>query len=212
MRNGAKASLVGLAGLVGAALYWRRNPSACPYSQRFFIEAPHPIITRARLLEVLRPTPGERLLEVGPGTGYYTLTVAEALHPGGTLDIFDIQQEMLDHTMERVRAARIDNVVPRRGDAQALPYETATFAGVFLATVLGEIRDQDRAVTEFARVLAPGGRLVVGELMGDPHMVRFNSLWERCERAGLVFEERSGNPLGYFARFRRPPGVVPAVA
>jgi hypothetical protein len=39
--------------------------------------APHPFITSAPLREVLAPQPGERILEVGPGTGYYTLDVAE---------------------------------------------------------------------------------------------------------------------------------------
>ena len=34
---------------LGAALWWRKNPSACPYGQRFWVEAPHPIITRERL-------------------------------------------------------------------------------------------------------------------------------------------------------------------
>jgi hypothetical protein len=67
------ARLLGLgAGLAvtGAALWWRRHPSACPYSQRFWVEAPHPFITRARLREALAPSPGSRVLEVGPGTGY----------------------------------------------------------------------------------------------------------------------------------------------
>ena len=39
-----------LAAVVAAALWWRKNPSACPYGQRFWVEAPHPIITRDRLL------------------------------------------------------------------------------------------------------------------------------------------------------------------
>ena len=63
----------GAAAVLGAALYWRRNPSACPYNQRFWMQAPHPLITRARLREALDPRPGERILEVGPGTGYYAL-------------------------------------------------------------------------------------------------------------------------------------------
>ena len=43
--------LLGAAALatLGAALWWRKNPSACPYGQRFWVEAPHPIITRERL-------------------------------------------------------------------------------------------------------------------------------------------------------------------
>ena len=186
------------------ALWWRKHPSACPYGQRLWIEAPHPLITRNRLREILEPQPGERLLEVGPGTGYYTLDVADWISPGGQLDIFDLQQEMLDHTMRRAGARGLANISPVRGDAQALPYPDATFDAAYLTTVLGEIPDQDAALRELARVLKPGGRLVVGELFGDPHWVAPGRLRRRAEAAGLVFNRRSGTPLGYFARLDRP--------
>ena len=100
-------------GAAAAALWWRQNPSACPYSQRFWVEAPHPLITRTRLIAALAPQLGERVLEIGPGTGYYTLGVAQRLQPGGTLDIFDLQQEMLDHTMRRAQERGIANISPR---------------------------------------------------------------------------------------------------
>jgi len=193
-----------LAGLIGASVWWRRNPSACPYSQRFWVEAPHPFITRKRLLEILEPAPGERILEIGPGTGYYSLPVAERLSPGGTLEIFDLQQEMLDHTMRQARERALDNLVSRQGDAERLPYPDGSFDAAFLVTVLGEIPDQSKALAELARVLRQGGRLVVGELFGDPHMVRFGALRERAERAGLRFDRRLGGALGYFARFESP--------
>jgi ubiquinone/menaquinone biosynthesis C-methylase UbiE len=195
--------VAGAAAVLGAALWWRRNPSACPYNQRFWIEAPHPFITRKRLLEVLAPASGERLLEVGPGTGYYTLTVAPELGGEGTLDIFDLQQEMLDHTTRAAAEAGIANIKPTQGDARSLPYADASFDGAYLTTVLGEIPDQDAALRELARVLRPGGRLVVGELFGDPHFVRGSRLRERAERAGLRFEHRLGGPLAYFARFEK---------
>jgi len=200
----AKKVGLGAAGAVlGVSVWWRRHPSACPYSQRFWVEAPHPLITRTRLLQALAPQPGERALEVGPGTGYYTLGVAQRLQPGGTLDIFDLQQEMLDHTMRRAQERGIANITPARGDARELPYPGATFDAAFLVTVLGEIPDQDRALAELARVLKPRGRLVVGELFGDPHMVRLSALEERASRAGLRLEQRIGPRLGYFARLRR---------
>jgi ubiquinone/menaquinone biosynthesis C-methylase UbiE len=196
--------LIAGAAVVGAAMWWREHPSACPYGQRFWVEAPHPLITRARLHDVLDPQPGERVLEVGPGTGYYTLEVAERVSPGGQLDIFDVQQAMLDHTMRRAGERGLTNVVPLRGDARSLAYEDATFDAAYLVTVLGEIPDQDAALRELARVLKPGGRLVVGELFGDPHWVSPKRLRERAETAGLVFAQRSGTPLGYVARFTRP--------
>jgi ubiquinone/menaquinone biosynthesis C-methylase UbiE len=197
-----RLALLGVAGLLGVALWWRRNPSACPYSQRFWVEAPHPFITRARLRDILGPAPGERLLEVGPGTGYYALPVAEWLRPDGTLEVLDIQQEMLDHTLARAGEQGIDNLVPTLADARQMPYDEGSFDGAYLVTVLGEIPDQHAALRELRRVLAPGARLVVGELFGDPHYVTFGKLRERAEATGFELERRVGGPLGYFARFR----------
>ena len=197
-----KIALAAAAAVAGAALWWRANPSACPYGQRFWVEAPHPFITRARLIELLSPGPGERLLEIGPGTGYYSLDVAEAVAPDGTLEIFDLQQEMLDHTMRRATSRGLSNVVPAQGDARELPYPDAAFDGAYLVTVLGEIPDQDAALRELRRVLKPGARLVVGELLGDPHYVSLGSLRHRAESAaGLAYERRLGTVAGYFARF-----------
>jgi len=188
--------------VAAAALWWRRNPSACPYGQRFWVEAPHPGITRGRLREVLAPAAGERILEIGPGTGYYTLDLAEWVAPAGGVEIFDLQQEMLDHTMGRARERGIGNVTQTRGDATALPYDDDGFDAAVLVAVLGEIPDGDAALAEIRRVLKPGGRLVVGELFGDPHFTTPGSLRERCESVGLVPEGRSGSWFAYFARFR----------
>ena len=191
------------AGVLAGALWWRKHPSACPYGQRFWVQPPHPLITRARLRRVLDPQPGERILEVGPGTGYYTLDAAEWITPGGRLDIFDLQQDMLEHTMRRVRERGLGYVTATQGDARTLPYPDASFDAAYLVAVLGEIPDQDAALRELARVLRPGGRVVVGELFGDPHWVSPTKLRRRAERAGLALEQRSGSPLGYFARLRR---------
>jgi len=196
-------ALTGLATL-GAALWWRKNPSACPYSQRLFIELPHPGITRARLIEILAPRAGERVLEIGPGTGYYTFEMAARLD-GGQVDIFDIQQEMIDHVVREANRRGVTNVNPALGDAQSLPYRNESFEAVVLITVLGEIPDQERALNEVARVLKPGGRLIVGEMIVDPHTVTLGQLRERAGRAGLSLARRIGGPLAFFARLEKAP-------
>jgi len=205
-------ALLGAAGAatLAAALWWRKNPSACPYGQRFWVEAPHPIVTPERLRAVLRPEPGERILEIGPGTGYYTLDIAEwvgdtgdgdpAAGGSGAVEIFDLQQEFLDHTMRRAAEHGLPNVVPTQGDATALPYESGSMDAVVLIAVLGEIPDRAAALAEIRRVLKPNGRLVVGELFGDPHFTTLASLKGQATDAGLAYDSHSGNWFGFFAR------------
>jgi ubiquinone/menaquinone biosynthesis C-methylase UbiE len=203
-------ALLGAAGAatLAAGLWWRKNPSACPYGQRFWVEAPHPIVTRERLRSILRPASGERILEIGPGTGYYTLDMAEwvgAGHDGptggsGTVEIFDLQQEFLDHVMRLAAKREVTNIVPTQGDATALPYEDGSMDAVVLTAVLGEIPDPGAALREIRRVLKPGGRLVVGELFGDPHFTTLASLKRQASTAALAYQEHSGNWFAYFAR------------
>ena len=190
------------AAVVGSALWWRKNPSACPYSQRFWVEAPHPFITRARLREILEPQPGERVLEVGPGTGYYALSVAEWLMPDGRLDVLDVQQEMLDHTLARAGEQGIENIFPTLADARTLPYPDNSFDAAYLVTVLGEIPDQGAALRELRRVVKPTGRIVVGELFGDPHMVTHSALRTRAAASGLRVERALGGRLWHFTRLQ----------
>jgi ubiquinone/menaquinone biosynthesis C-methylase UbiE len=197
MRVRALLALAGAATL-GAALWWRKNPSACPYGQRFWVEAPHPVITRDRLRSVLVPLPGERVLEIGPGTGYYTFEMADWVGPEGRVEIFDLQQEFLDHVMRG--SGERANIVPTRGDATDLPYEDGSIDAVVLTAVLGEIPEPDAALREIRRVLRPDGRLVVGELFGDPHFTTLGSLRRQSGEAELAYQHHSGTWFAYFAR------------
>jgi ubiquinone/menaquinone biosynthesis C-methylase UbiE len=162
------------------------------------VQLPHPFITRARLREALDPQPGDRVLEIAPGTGHYTLDAADWIGPQGRLDIFDLQQEMLDHTMRRASERGLLNITPTCGDARRLPYQDAVFDGAYLVAVLGEIPDQQAVLRELARVVKPGGRVVVGELFGDPHWVSPAALRRRAGHVGLHVQRRVGRVLGHY--------------
>lgn len=178
------------------------RPTAFPYLGRSILDLPRPLITRRGLLDILAPTPGERILEVGPGTGYYTLPVAARLEPEGTLEILDVRQSFLDHTLERARRGGVGNIVATRGDGGSLPYPDGGFDGAYLVSVVGEIPSPDAALRELRRVLKPDGRLVVGEIFIDPDFPRLGWLVKRARSARLSLERRSGSPLAYLARFR----------
>lgn len=185
----------------------RRQANACPFGQHFWLDMPRPFLRQRSLVEMLQPRPAERILEIGPGTGYYSLDVARRLAPRGQLDVLDIQQEMLDELYGRRIAAGIDNLNEMQGDASQLPYSDATFDAAFLVATLGEVPNKAEAVRELRRVLKPQGRLVVGEGQPDPHMVTQATLQALAEDAGLRHVRTSGFPFGYFARFSVGPGT-----
>ncbi len=64
------------------------------------------------------------------------------------------------------------------------------------------LAEQLAALRELARVVRPGGRIVVGELFGDPHMVTEGRIRAHADAAGLRFEQRIGPRLGFFAVLR----------
>jgi ubiquinone/menaquinone biosynthesis C-methylase UbiE len=116
--------------------------------------------------------------------------------------VLDVQQEMLDHTLRRAREEGIENIEPILADARTLPFEDDSFDGAYLVTVLGEIPDQDAALRELRRVVRSGGRIVVGELFGDPHMVTHSALAARAEAAGLHVDRKLGGGLWHFTRLQ----------
>ncbi len=196
-RAATTAGAVALAGVL-----WRRYTTPFPYAQRWLLDRELPGLSREALLGMLEPRAGERILEVGPGTGLFTLAVAERLGPGGELAVVDVQQEMVEHTLMRAREQGLANVTGRRADAMALPHAAGSFDGAYAMTVLGEIHHQSTALGELRRVLRPGGRVVVGEFMIDWHAVPLPLLRRRARRAGLTVERWGGTPIAYLARLR----------
>lgn len=199
------ATAAGLGALaVGVGLRYRRYTTPFPYTHRWMLDKELPHLTRERLLEILTPQPAERMLEIGPGTGLFSLPVAREIGPEGTLSVVDVQQEMLDHTVTAAREAGLENIVPEQHDARDLPYASDSFDAAFMVTVLGEIPDYRKALGELHRVLRPGGRLVVGEFLVDWHAVPLGVLRRRAGSQGFAFQTRLGPRFSYLARFSKP--------
>jgi ubiquinone/menaquinone biosynthesis C-methylase UbiE len=199
------------AAAAAAAAWWYTDSAPYPYAQRRLLDLPLPFLTNRRLDALLGIRPGERVLEIGPGTGLQALHVAGLLGSEGRLDIIDVQDDMLEHVMRRARAAGITSITAAKADARQLPFPAATFDAAYLVTVLGEIPEPAAAVRELRRVLKPTGRLVVGEFL-DRHYVPVVDLLRYGNAAGLELSGRLGPPLAYLARLRHRPSAWPGVA
>lgn len=186
-----------------AGRHWSRtSPVPMPYFMRWVLLVPRGPQSPKRLARVLRPRPGERILEIGPGVGVHALPVASVLLPNGALHALDVQPEMLGELKRRAARAGFANIVATRGDAQRLPYRDDTFDAAYLISVLGEIADSGAALRELRRVLKARGRLLVGEVLVDPDFVSLRALREQACDAGFAFEQKAGPGVAYCAVFR----------
>ena len=199
--RGGRGMLAGTV-LAGAfATYWFTDSAPYPYSQRWLLDLPLPFLSLGRLDKLLQVRPGERILEIGPGTGLQSLHVAPQLGTEGRLDIVDIQPEMLEHVARRAADRRIDTIVPTEADAHQLPFDQGVFDAAYLVTALGEIPQPATTLAELRRVLKPEGRLVVGEFF-DRHQVRASALVGLADDAGLRVTRLMGPPFAYYAKLR----------
>jgi SAM-dependent methyltransferase len=189
------------AGLGVASRRWSRNSRGpFPYSLRWILAFPHPI-SPGLLRQGVEAAPGDHVLEIGSGTGRHAVQVAQWIAPAGTFDVFDVQPDMLDAVMRRADEA-ITNITSTHGQAgDQLPYPDERFDAAYLVTVIGEIPDQDVALRELRRVVRPGGRLAVGEVLLDPDYTSLRELRSLAEPCGFRFVRRYGSPFAYVAQF-----------
>ena len=121
------------------------------------------ILTRAEL------HPGQRVLDLGTGTGSLALTGAPRVAPGGRVIGFDISPEMLALARERASRAGLGNVSFAEGRAEAIPADDSSQDTVLASLSLMYVIDRAAATREIARVLRPGGRLVAAVWAGPEH-------------------------------------------
>lgn len=122
---------------------------------------------RAHGLALLAARAGERVLEIGCGTGHSLVALAQSVQPAGTVVGLDLSPRMLGQTRARVSAASRDAPVTRtigliRGDAEHLPLRNGSMAAVFTSFTL-DLFDTPvigRVLQECRRVLQPHGRIV----------------------------------------------------
>lgn len=117
-------------------------------------------IERDLVLGLADELEGRRVLDVGCGDGAYAVAVAER---GAHVVGVDASARMLQAARDRATLKGL-TLDLREGDVRQLPFADASFDVVLAITVLCFVEDANRALSEMARVLTPGGRLVIGEL------------------------------------------------
>ena len=142
---------------------------------------------RVRAVEVMDIRPGEKVLEVGVGTG-----LSLPLYPSHCeVTGIDISDGMLAEAQEKVSEQRLRNVVLKKMSAEALEYEAAAFDKVLLSYVISCVSRPDAVIREVARVIRPGGRVIFLNHFRSPN--RFKAWFEHhltplSRRLGFVLD------------------------
>jgi demethylmenaquinone methyltransferase / 2-methoxy-6-polyprenyl-1,4-benzoquinol methylase len=164
---------------------------------------------RERAADLAAVGAGSSALDVATGTGDLALALAARVGPGGEVIGTDFSERMLELARAKAVAAGLDRVRFEPGNALALPYEDDRFDAATVGFGARNFSDLDRGLREMARVVRPGGRVVVLEITTPtrPPLSRFFELW--FDRAVPALGRLAGDPQAYSylpSSVRRFPG------
>lgn len=120
---------------------------------------PDVVAQRARVIELLAPTPGEQILDVGVGPGLLALDLARLVGESGRLVGLDVAPAMV--AAATARLAGLPQAEVRVGDAAELDLPDGAFDAAVSTQAYEYVADMPRALSELRRVLRPGGRAVI---------------------------------------------------
>jgi demethylmenaquinone methyltransferase/2-methoxy-6-polyprenyl-1,4-benzoquinol methylase len=151
---------------------------------------------RRRAVDLAEVVAGDRVLDVATGTGDLALELARRVGPQGAVVASDFSEQMLAHARAKAAAAAAP-VTFEWGNALELPYADGEFAAATVGFGARNFSDLDRGLSEMARVVRPGGRVVVLEITTPtrPPLSTFYRLW--FDRVVPVIGRLAGDPEAY---------------
>jgi arsenite methyltransferase len=136
---------------------------------------------------------GETVLDLGSGAGFDCFLAAQRVGPGGRIIGVDMTPEMIAKARANAAKGGYANVEFRQGDIEALPVENESVDAVISNCVLNLVPDKARAFGEIFRVLKPGGRMMVSDIVLNrelPAMVKqIAELYAACVTGAILKDE-----------------------
>jgi arsenite methyltransferase len=120
------------------------------------------------IMKTLAFRPGERVADIGAGSGYFTFPIAEAVGPGGIVCALDIAPEMIEVLEFRVKARGAANVTVRRVASDDPQLEPGSFDTIVMIDAIHYVKDRTAYAGKLLPGLAPGGRLVIIDYKPKP--------------------------------------------
>jgi ubiquinone/menaquinone biosynthesis C-methylase UbiE len=120
------------------------------------------------IMRVLAFKPGERVADIGPGSGYFTVPVAHSVGPTGVVLALDIAPEMLEYLDFRLKSLQIENVRLRKVRNDDPQLEPGSVDTILMIDAIHYVQDRAAYAKKLRAGLAPGGRLVIIDYIPKP--------------------------------------------
>ncbi len=121
-----------------------------------------------RIMKALAFKPGERVADIGAGSGYFTFQVAEAVGPTGSVRALDIAPEMLEYLGLRVKARKAGNITLQKVSSDDPQLPPASVDTILMIDTIHYVKDRTAYAKKLLPALAPRGRLVVIDYVPKP--------------------------------------------
>ncbi|MBN1764394.1 MAG: class I SAM-dependent methyltransferase [Sedimentisphaerales bacterium] len=173
----------------------RIKPWPCPSWLSWLLENPYmkAAAGSSLILERINLNSGMRLLDVGCGPGRITIPAAEKVGSKGLVVAFDMQKTMLEKLKKRVADSGLKNVRTILGTIDKATLKNNYFDRAILVTVLGEIRDREKALSVIYKALKKNGIISITEVFPDPDYQSRHKVKKLAETAGFRFDRRYGS-------------------
>lgn len=195
------------------------NPDLDPeeWLAKFEVESREVFSARREILAAVGLTPGDRIADVGSGTGLYVAAFSAAVGPAGRVFAVDISPRLVDFIEQRIRQEGLSNVVAVRSTTTSIRLAPGSLTHAFVCDAYHHFDRYPEMLASIHDALVPDGRLVVVDFDRIPGVSREwllthvragkDTVRGEIEDAGFVFVQEvpvAAFRENYLLRFRKP--------
>jgi ubiquinone/menaquinone biosynthesis C-methylase UbiE len=166
------------------------------------------LLPPTRVIDYLGIREGMKILEIGPGSGFFTFELAKYAGPSGHVYAVNIEPKMITLLEKKIKREKIKNITTKTASAYEIPLPNNGVDLVFMGGVIGEIPDKQKTLREMQRILKEEGFLAVMECLIDPDYPRRKTVTGWFEDAGFELSGSYGSAFLYALTFKLKNKVI----
>ena len=146
--------------------------------------------TADRVVSILKPSPGQKVLDIAAGTGAFATACAQAVAPGGRVMAIDLSAAMLEKARIKAQHQGLENIDFFNMDAEQLEFKKDYFNHGVCCFGLFFMPDMEKSLKEWVRVVKPGGSVVFTSFSDDSFQPMAKLLVDQLKAYGVDMDDK----------------------